>query len=74
MAVGAEDTVETDTAGGAERGGDGPVRQAAGNGEGIALGRNDSATLENSAQAFDVGSGPVGEVAQGALRTLPSSR
>ena len=70
IAVGAEDTVEADLAGGAERGGDVAVRQAAGDGEGVALGGDDGAALEHAAQAFDVGRGPVGQIAQGALTDL----
>src|SRR5271169_5631275 len=68
--VGTEDAVETDLAGGAESGGDVPVRQAAGNGERVALGGDDGAALEYPAQAFDVGRGPVREIAQSALTHL----
>src|SRR4051794_21912835 len=41
VAVGSEETVEADLAGGAERGGDVAVRQAAGEGEGILPGGDD---------------------------------
>ena len=70
IAVGAEDTVKTDPAGGAESGGDVAVRQAAGDGEGVALGGDDGAAFEHAAQAFDVGGRPVGEIAEGALTDL----
>jgi hypothetical protein len=53
-AVGTEDAIEADPAGGAQRRGDVTVRQAAGDGEGVA-------------QVFDMGGRPVGEIAQGAL-------
>ena len=39
VAVGAEDAVEADLARGAESGGDVAMRQAAGDGEGVVLGR-----------------------------------
>src|SRR6185437_12389920 len=70
IAVGAKDTVEADPAGGAERGGDVAMREAAGDGEGVAFGGDDGAALEHTAQAFDVGGGPVGEIAEGALPDL----
>ena len=70
IAVGAEDAVEADPAGGAESGGDVAVRQGADDGEGVALGGDDGAAFEHAAQAFDVGGGPVGEVAEGALTDL----
>ena len=70
MAVGAEDTVEADLAGGAESGGDVAVRQAADDGEGVALGGDDGAAFEHAAQTFDVGGGPVGEIAEGAFADL----
>ena len=46
------------------------VRQGAGDGEGIAFGGNDGATLEHAAQTFDVRGGPIGEVAQGPFADL----
>jgi hypothetical protein len=49
MAVRTEQTVEANPAGGAERGGDLAVRQAAGHGEGVALGRDDGAAPEHAA-------------------------
>ena len=55
---------------GAECGGDVAVRQATGDGEGIVLGGDDGATLEHTAQAFDVGRWPVREVAESALADL----
>ena len=70
IAVGANDTVKPDLASGAERGGDVAVRQATDDGEGVALGGDDGAALEHAAQAFDVRSGPIGEVAEGALTDL----
>ena len=70
IAAGAEDTVEADLAGGAERGGDVAVRQAADDGEGVTLGGDDGAALEHAAQAFNVGRGPVGQIAQCALTNL----
>ena len=75
IAVGANDTVKPDLMRGAERGGDVAVRQATGDGEGIVLGGYDGAALQYTAQAFDVASWPVGEIAESArLRTLPSCR
>jgi hypothetical protein len=70
IAIGAEDPVEADPAGGAKRGGDVAVRQAAGDGEGIALGGDDGAAFQYAAQALDMGRGPVGEIAQCALTDL----
>ena len=46
------------------------VRQAAKDGEGVALGGDDGAAFEHAAQAFDVSWRPVGEVAQGAFTDL----
>jgi len=46
------------------------VRQAAKNGEGVALGGDDGAASQHAAQAFDVRCWPVGEVAQGAFTDL----
>jgi hypothetical protein len=46
------------------------VRQTAGDGERIPLGRNDNAGFENTAQAFNVLGGPSGEVADRALTDL----
>ena len=70
IAVGAQDAVEPDLAGGTECGSDMAVRQATDDGEGVALGGDDGATLEHAAQPFDVGGGPVRQVAQGALTHL----
>ena len=70
IAVWAEDAAEPDLADGAKRGGDVAVRQAAGDGEGVLPGGDDRAALEHAAQALDVGRGPVGQVAQGALTDL----
>ena len=70
IAVGAEDTVKADPAGGAESGGDVAVRQAADDGEGVALGGDDGAAFEHAAQTFDVGRRPVGEVAEGTFTDL----
>jgi hypothetical protein len=50
--------------------GDVAVRQAAGDGEGLLSGGDDGAALEHPTQAFDMGGGPVGEVAQRALMNL----
>jgi hypothetical protein len=46
------------------------MRQAAGYGEGFALGGDDGAALEHAAQTFDVGGRPVREVAEGAFTDL----
>jgi hypothetical protein len=46
------------------------VRQAASDGEGILLSGDDGAALEHAAQAFDMGRGPAGEVAQRAFADL----
>ena len=70
IAVGAEDAVETDLAGGAECRGDVAVRQAADDGEGVSLGGDDGAALEHAAQPFDVSGRPVRQVAQSALTDL----
>ena len=67
IAVGAEDAVEADLACRAKGGGDVAVRQRAGDGEGVVPGGDDSAASQHTAQAFDMGGGPVGEVAEGAL-------
>ena len=67
IAVGAEDAVEADLACRAKGGGDVAVRQRAGDGEGVVPGGDDSAASQHTAQAFDMGRGPVGEVAEGAL-------
>jgi len=67
---GAEDAVEADVAGDTERGGDMAMRQAADDGEGILLGRNDCAALQHTAQPLNVRRGPVGEIAQCALMNL----
>ena len=74
IAVGANDTVKPDLVSGAERGGDVAVRQGAGDGEGIVLGGDDGAALEHTAQAFDMGSWPVGEVAENPLPDLAVRR
>ena len=70
ITIGAEDTIEADLAGGAERGGDVAVWQAADNGECVTFGGNDGAAFEHAAQAFNVGRGPVGKIAQCALTNL----
>jgi hypothetical protein len=49
IAIGAEDAVEADLPGSAEGGGDVAMRQGAGDGEGVALGRDDGAALEHTA-------------------------
>ena len=46
------------------------VRQGADDGEGVAFGGDDGAAPEHAAQPFDVGGGPVGEIAEGALTNL----
>ena len=74
IAVGAKDPIKPDPAGGAESGGDVAVRQGADDGEGFAPGRDDSAASEHAAQTFDVGGGPVREVAEVRLRTFRPSR
>ena len=63
IVVGPEQTVEADLAGGAQGCGDVTVRQSAGHGEGVALGRDDGAAPEHAAQPFDGGLGPVGQIA-----------
>jgi hypothetical protein len=70
IALGAKDTVEADPSGGAKSGKDMAVRQGSGDGEGIAFGGNDSATLEHAAQTFDVRGGPIGEIAEGPFADL----
>src|SRR3954471_2382026 len=70
VAVGAEDAVKADLARRAEGGGDMAMRQAAGDGDGVVLGRNDRAALEHATQALDVSGRPVGEVAQRAFAHL----
>jgi hypothetical protein len=44
--------------------------QRADHGEGVPLWCDDDATLEHPAQALDVSSGPIGEVAEGTLTHL----
>ena len=51
-------------------GGNVAVWQAADDGEGVTLGGDDRAALRHTAQTFDVGYGPVGQVAQSALTDL----
>jgi hypothetical protein len=63
----ATQSVKADLARRAESGGDVAVGQAAGDGKGVVLGRDDGAPLEHAAQAFDVRGGPVGEVAKRAF-------
>jgi len=46
------------------------VGEAAGDGEGVPLGGDDGAALEHAAQAFNMGGGPVGEVAERAFADL----
>src|ERR1700722_17148715 len=70
IAVRAEDTVKPDLVSGAECGGDVAVRQATGDGEGVVLGGDDGAAFEHTAQAFDVGSWPVGQIAESTLTDL----
>ena len=70
IAAGAENRLEPDVAGDAERGGDMTVWQAADDGEGITLGGNDRATFQHTTQTLDVGCGPVGKIAQCALTHL----
>src|SRR5450755_2767593 len=70
IAVRAEDTVKPDLVSGAECGGDVAMRQATGDGERIVLGGDDGAASELTEQAFDVGSWPVGEVAESTLTDL----
>jgi len=61
IAVAAEDAVEADFSGGAERGGYVAVRQGAGEGEGSAVGEDDDVPFEHAARTFDVGARLVGE-------------
>ncbi len=70
IAAGAENAVEADVARGAERSGDMAVRQAADHAEGVMLGGDDRAALEDAAKTLDVGGGPVGQIAQCALTHL----
>jgi hypothetical protein len=44
------------------------VRQASQHGEGVALGGDDGAALENAAQSFNVSEGPIRKIAQRALK------
>ena len=68
IAVGAEDTLKADPPRGAESGGNVAVRQTADDGECGALGGDDGPPFEHAAQTFDVGGGPIREIAE---RTLP---
>ncbi len=70
IVTGAKDAVEADGARGTERGGNVAVWQAADDGEGLTLGGDDRAALQHTAQTFDVGYRPVGQVAQRALTDL----
>src|ERR1700687_5562860 len=65
IAVWAEDGVEADLAGGAERGGDVTMRQTTGDGEGVALGGGGGDAPDPPAQALDGGRGAGGPVGQG---------
>jgi hypothetical protein len=67
VAVRPEDAVEADLARRAEGGRDVAVRQAAGNGNGVMLGRDDGTALEHTTQAFDVSRRPAGKVAERAF-------
>jgi hypothetical protein len=71
IAIGASNALEADPARGAEGCGDMAVRQGADDGEGLAPGRDDGAALEHAAQPFDMGSRPVGKIAQRALTDTP---
>src|SRR6202034_1751211 len=70
VAVRAEDAVEADLTCRAKGSGDMAMRQRAGDGEGLAVRGDDGAAFEDAAQAFDMGRGPVGEIAEGALPDL----
>ena len=70
VAVRAEDAVEADLVRRAEGGGDVAMRQRTGDGEGLAVRRDDGAAFEDAAQALDMRRGPIGEVAEGALPDL----
>jgi hypothetical protein len=67
IAVGAEDALEADLTGEADGCCDVAMRQTANDGKSVLPGGNDGAALEHATQAFDMGGGPVREVAQGAL-------
>src|SRR5271166_811190 len=71
IAIGANDPVKTDLASGAEGRRDMAMRQAAGDGECIPISGDDGAALEHATQAFDMGSGPVGEITDRAFTNLP---
>ncbi|MGH7071960.1 MAG: hypothetical protein ACREFO_18395 [Acetobacteraceae bacterium] len=58
-ALRAEEPVEADLARAAEGGSDVAVRQGAGDGEGVALGGNDAAAPQHTAQAFDIRGRPL---------------
>src|SRR3954469_17313735 len=70
VAGGAEPAVEADAARGAEGGGDVAMRQGALDADGVLAGWDDGATLEDGAQALDMGGVPGGEVEQGPLVDL----
>ena len=70
IAIGTEDTVETDLACHAQSCGDVAVWQAPCDGERVLAGGDDGAAPENAAQAFDVSDRPVGQIAQGSLADL----
>ncbi len=77
IAVGAEDTVETDLASGTKSGGDMAVGQRTDDGQGLTLGGNNGAAFEHAAQTCNMCDGPIGEVADGAftdLTALPVAR
>ena len=70
IALGANDTIQADLAGGAEHGRDMAMRQAARDGKSSLAGANNGAAPQHTAQAFDLRHRPVGEVAQGAFAYL----
>src|SRR5208282_438208 len=70
VAFGAKDAGEADLVRRAEGGADVAVRQRAGDGEGLAIRRDNGAALEHAAQTLNMRLGPIGEVAEGALPYL----
>lgn len=70
VAAGSQHGVEADFPRGAERGGGVPVRQGAGDGEGVAVRGDDDAAFQHAAQPFDVGRSPMGEVTERAFTNL----
>src|SRR5690349_16559573 len=70
IAIRPEDAIKADLVSGTKHCSDMTVRQRSNHGESIALGGNDGAAFEHTAQAFDMSGRPIREIAQRALSHL----